>query len=62
MMLYLGALSAGHLMNMKWALIETNEENPFVISDNFYAFISSKKSYSCLYPSKIDNPLLVITT
>lgn len=35
MMLYLGAQCAIHLMKMKWALIETDEKNPFIISDNF---------------------------
>jgi hypothetical protein len=35
MMLYLGAQCAIHLMKMKWALIETDEKNPFILSDNF---------------------------
>lgn len=34
-MLDLGSIIASHLLNMKWAMIETNEDLPFIASDNF---------------------------
>ncbi|WP_392537593.1 DUF4238 domain-containing protein [Legionella sp. 227] len=34
-MLDLGSIIASHLLHMKWALIESDSNNPFIVSDNF---------------------------
>lgn len=34
-MLDFGSIIASHLVTMKWALIETNSDYPFIVSDNF---------------------------
>ena len=34
-MLDLGSIIASHLVIMKWALIETDSDSPFIVSDNF---------------------------
>lgn len=34
-MLDLGSIIASHIVTMKWALIETNSDYPFIVSDNF---------------------------